>query len=787
MDIKILPLNDIWKFHLTDIPNAWKKDYNDSEWQSVSIPHDWSVSLPFSREYSSGTGYVAGGIGWYRGFFSLPESYRGKRILLSFDGISKNSQVWCNSYYKGFHPNGYTPFSYDITDDVVFGDELNEVSVRVDHTEISDSRWFTGAGITRKVTLLIMEPIHLNENGMFFSTPHVTMDEASLQFENEVINKTSADVSIILTNELFQKDGIKTGTFSTKLRIPALSSTIAVTKGILKCPKLWSVKLPYLYTVKTNITLSTGETYLCDTSDVGVRSIHFDPDMGFFLNGSSMKLKGVCVHHDAGALGAAVTKEVWVRRLLKLKTMGCNAIRMSHNPHMAELYDLCDRIGFLVIDEAFDEWEGPKNKWSTGHNVYPPRHEGYYHYFPDWHERDLTAMIKRDRNHPCVILWSIGNEIDYPNDPYCHPLFQTMTGNNDANKPAAEREYSPDRPNAERLSVLAKQLSEVVRQIDTTHPVTLAAAFPELSSQIGFLDHLDVAGYNYKEHLYEDSHRRFPNLPFLGSENSHSYEAWMAVTQNTYISGQFLWTGIDYLGEAHGWPARGSGAGILNLAAFEKPGYYRRMSFWTESAMAHLVTAPITETDGKKRPLLENWNYKTGEMIDVCCYTNLPDAELFLNGKSLGKHRRDFKTDGIYWQIPFSPGKLIVCATSDNASAEAKLETVYAPCLLALNLFEPPEEFSTDEPIIIQAEVSVLDCKNRLVITDSSLIHVSMENGTLIGLENGDISDCTEYTSPARRANRGHLLIYAKKEKPSMPMVVNIYSEALSPACLKID
>lgn len=270
-------------------------------------------------------------------------------------------------------------------------------------------------------------------------------------------------------------------------------------------------------------------------------------------------------------------------------------------------------------------------------------HQGYYEYFSQHHSEDLNAMILRDRNHPSVILWSIGNEIDYPNDPYCHPRFETMTGNNDANKPEEERRYNPDRPNAERLKDLAAMLAEEVRAIDVTHPVTLAAAFPELSSHLGFLDALDVAGYNYKEHLYEESHERFPQLPFLGSENSHSLEAWQAVTDNDYISGQFLWTGIDYLGEAQGWPYRASGAGLLTLAGFEKSGYYRRMSFWSESPMAHLATvraeaaaaAPCSEWI----PYLEYWNYREGEQVDVVCYTNLSRAELFLNGESLESGR----------------------------------------------------------------------------------------------------------------------------------------------------
>jgi beta-galactosidase/beta-glucuronidase len=364
--------------------------------------------------------------------------------------------------------------------------------------------------------------------------------------------------------------------------IPAGSSKVIVTKGTINDPALWSVENPNLYRLTTRIdAVSKDGCHYFDSYDqrVGIRKIQFDADKGFFLNDKPLKLKGVCVHHDAGCLGAAVPPEVWLRRLNYLKDMGCNAIRMSHNPHMPQVYDLCDALGFLVMDEAFDEWEGAKNKWSVGHNVYPPKHQGYFEDFPEWHERDLADLIKRDRNHPSIIMWSIGNEIDYPNDPYCHPMFTSMTGNNDNNKPKAERQYNPDKPNAERLSVIAAKLTRIVKACDTTRPVTAAAAFPELSAKIGFIDSFDVVGYNYKEQYYEDDHRNFPDKPFLGSENSHSYQAWKAVRDQEFISAQFLWTGIDYLGEAHGWPIHGSGAGVLSTAGFPKVSYYRRKSF----------------------------------------------------------------------------------------------------------------------------------------------------------------------------------------------------------------
>ncbi len=591
MDREIRKLCSGWRFHLGECEEAWYKGYDDRGWREVMLPHDWSIEAPFSKDYSSGTGYVRGGIGWYRLRFSLPEKYKGKCIRLVFDGIYKNSQIWCNSYYLGKRPSGYATFSYDISPFAVFGEEENEISVKVVHTDIADSRWFTGSGITRKVTLVAEETVHPKEYGCFFETVFVEEDgdslRADLRVTQEIVNRSGQAETVEIETVFLDADGTQVTSVKGTVELAAEAEGRLVLETALPNPKLWSCERPYLYSMQTWYRTKEAGRYLADTQKVGVRTFHFDADKGFFLNGVGQKLKGVCVHHDGGCLGAAMTAEVWQRRLALLKESGCNAIRCSHNPHMPELYDLCDAMGFLMMDEAFDEWENAKNKWSTGHNVYPPKHQGYYEDFPAWHEADLRAMVRRDRNHPSVILWSIGNEIDYPNDPYCHPMFETMTGNNDANKPAEEKRYDSNRPNAERLAAIAGRLVRLVKEEDTSRPVTLAAAFPELSSRLGFLDAVDVIGYNYKEPLYEEDHRRFPDKPILGSENGHSEEAWKAVAENEYISGQFLWTGIDYLGEAHGWPVHGSPAGFITTAGFKKPEFARRKQLWGGEEKEH--------------------------------------------------------------------------------------------------------------------------------------------------------------------------------------------------------
>lgn len=835
MDQAIMTLNEGWRFHYGDVPEAWYKGYNDQDWEEVVLPHDWSVHMPFRKEYSSGTGYLAGGIGWYRLRFSLPEEYRGKRIRIVFDGIYKNSRIWCNSYHLGKRPYGYSEISYDITDFVNFGDGVssadnqqqggqpafrngaqgspdNEITVQVTHTDLADSRWFTGSGIYRKVWLIAEEPLHPVLHGTQFRTVAVcgnacgatceVAESARIHIHSEFANDSEQDARLLVRFRLLAADGQEAAAWKSEMSLAAGETGEMQLDGAVENPRLWSVDSPYLYTLVTELAkipvdgnhpgadgLAEEELYdfwVAQTQTVGIRTAVFDPDEGFFLNGENLKLKGVCVHHDGGCLGAAMTREVWLRRLLKLKEAGCNAIRTSHNPHMPELYDLCDELGLLMMDEAFDEWENPKNKWSTGHNVYPPKHQGYAEDFPQWYEADLTTMIRRDWNHPSVILWSVGNEIDYPNDPYCHPDFQAMVGNNDADKPEAEMMYHPDKPDARRLAVIAARLANITRNLDGSRPVTLAAAFPELSSRIGFFDELDVVGYNYKEHLYEQDHARFPEKPFLGSENSHSYQAWRAVTDHPYISGQFLWTGIDYLGEAHGWPIHGSGAGLLDLAGNEKPAYYRRKAFWREKPYVCLLTAAISDDDtsaygstaqardAEWKDFQVSWNYRPGTQVGVFCFANVKNPELFLNGASLGTGVWNEEYGRYEWNVAFEPGilKVVAHGSSGEEISSYSLETSGPAAQVDVKVWEPKrleqsaemchKTMPSDE--IMQIEVSLLDAQGRLATVEDLTIRAEVKNGTLLGFENGDLADLTPYTENWRKTRKGRLVLYARPD-----------------------
>jgi hypothetical protein len=792
-----------WKFRLDSEGEPWRYDFDDQGWEEVVVPHDWAVSFPFSQKYSSGTGYLPGGLGWYRTAFRAAPVEKGRRVFIHFDGVYKHSQVWCNGYYLGGRASGFCGFSLDITHCLhQSGDNI--IALKVDHRDFADSRWYTGSGIIRKAYITFRGPVFIPRDSLVIEGRVLDQNEGAFAVSAEAVNDGATDLAG-LSAELAVA-GPEGGGGVSAIGLGGLAAgqrrSFTLEAKITE-PRLWSPESPNLYKITLDLSApAEGGLQKLHTAlpvRAGIRSIRFDPDQGFFLNGKSRKIRGVCVHDDAGCLGTALWPEVWRRRLEKLKAAGCNALRMSHNPHMDELYDLCDELGFLVMEEAFDEWEGCKNKWAQGHNVYPPVHQGYYEDFPLWHERDLADMVIRGRNHPSIILWSIGNEIDYPNDPYVHPLFQEMTGNNDASKPKAEMAYKPGKPNMERLKFLAAELTGIVKKYDKSRPVLAAAAFPELSSRIGFFDALDLIGYNYKEHLYPEDHRRFPQ-PILGSENGHSLAAWKAVEDNPFISGQFLWTGIDYMGEARGWPVRGSAAGLLDLGGYEKAAWYRRKSLWTGEPFVYLLTRPASNGGTGAPPgdrcegLFRSWNYPPGTLVEVICYTNLPGAELFCNNESRGLRERS-GPEYLSWELPFVRGGLRVEAAGDAGRARDSLQSTLPGVQIRLSLWRPrilpPGEEGPGESRyrIYQVEAEILDETGRLCAGEAPLVSVSLEGpGKILGLENGDLSDCSEYRAPRRRAYRGKLIIYVLAEKNREDgTILSARAEGFIPAHINLE
>lgn len=728
-------LNADWKFYPGDIPDADYMGYDDNGWQNVTIPHDWSVAFPFDKSNASGTGYLPGGTGWYRKHFILPDDIKGKRVRITFDGVYKHSRVWINSNYLGGRAYGYSAFTFDISDFVRGGE--NVICVRVEHEQVADSRWFTGSGIYRNVTLEITGKSCFEKDGIFIATKNIDDGNASLHIDYKTINCDETEFIIEASdgNWVASAEG-KDG--NAEITIPDA--------------KLWLPDLPNMYNLVCH-AFTDGVITDAVTIPFGVRTIKFDADKGFFLNGINMKLKGVCVHHDAGALGAAVPPAVWERRLKKFKAAGCNALRTAHNPPSTDLLDLCDRLGLLVMDEAFDEWEGTKNKWWQGHNVYPPKKYGYAEDFPLWHKADLEAMVLRDRNHPSVILWSIGNEIDYPNDPYVTPLFDEVLGNNDKGKPAQERRYDDKKPDAGRLTVIAKELVDIVHNIDTTRPVLSALSFPELSTRTGFADVLDASGYNYREHFYEEDHKRFPDRVIMGSENSHDPKAWAAVKDNDYICGQFLWTGIDFLGECIGWPSRISQAGMLDLCGNEKPLYYRRKALWTDEPFVKIAVSYGCKE--KTNTWSDKFCYKAedGEAVSVSCYTNADKVELFLNEKSLGAKTLSASDYGrVTWEIPFEAGTLTakVNGAADSLSTYSDAE--------AINI----TAYENDSDIV-QLELTLIDKDSNIVCDDEIIYCQLLGDGKILGIENGKHNDLTCYAEDYRSTYNGKAIVYIRK------------------------
>lgn len=772
--------NDGWKFFKGDVPNGQAIALNDATWRNVHLPHDFSIEGPFSEEWASSTGYLPGGIGWYRKSFDLTSEQQNKQVYIYFDGVYKNSEVWINGQYLGKRPNGYASFYYNITSYLKTKD--NVVAVKVDHIEFADSRWYTGSGINRNVYLIAAAPVHIDIWGVGFTTPSITAGHADVKVDVAIKNIRGKHQPLTLIAELISEDGKKVAGKSQKTIVVKSKEATEQLTFTVQQPRLWSPDHPALYALKTTILINGKVSDQVEES-VGFRYFSFDPDKGFSLNGERMKLKGVCFHDDAGALGSAVPRSVWERRLEILKDMGCNAIRMSHNPHQDYLYDLCDRLGFLVQDEAFDEWEAGKNKWIKGWNVGVPGKDGYSKYFEEWADIDLRDMILRNRNRASIIMWSIGNEIDYPNDPYSHEILNTGR-----NPQIYGRGYQPDHPPAKRLGEIASRLVSVVKQYDTTRPVTAALAGVVMSNTTTYPERLDIVGYNYQEYRYEEDHANYPARVIYGSENGKSIEAWKAVADNDFISAQFLWTAFDFIGEARSWPARSSGAGLIDMAGFPKPLYYYRKSLWSNDPVIFLSVAH-PEPDQRSRGFQRSsahWNWNAGDSVTVSCFTNCEEAELYLNGKSLGRAERAGRHDGVVtWKLLFERGELLVKGFNGGKKVtQHQLLTAEIPEQLKATADKNTIRANRDD--VAHIEVRISDKAGVLVPDATNEITVTVDGpGELIGLESGSLSSHEDYQSNRRQAVDGKLLAYIQAHRKGR-IKVRMTSPNLTPVEITI-
>jgi beta-galactosidase len=752
-------------FFKGDVAGAQNVAFDDADWRRLNLPHDWSIAGPFSQDHPGGPGsaYLPAGVGWYRRRFHLTEQEQGKKVFVEFDGVYKNSDVWINGQHLGFHPYGYTSFHHDLTPYLNDGDAENVLAVRVDNSTQPDARWYTGSGIYRHVWLLVTDELHIAHWGTYVTTP-VVSELAWVVIRTRVKNESATGRKVTLRATIADADGnvvgLDEGGKPTSISRPHPLRAGAEHEVLQRIrvgrPRLWSVQDPYLYRVHSE--LLDGDEIVDDyITPFGIRTIYFDADRGFLLNGQRVKINGVCLHHNGGCLGAAVPERVWERRLELLKAMGCNAIRTSHYPPAPELLDLCDRMGFLVMDEAFDEWEEGKEAY------------GYHDYFAEWAMEDLQGMLRRDRNHPCVVLWSVGNEI----------LEQT-------------------RP--EGVTML-KQLVDVVHREDPTRPVTLACdniAAP-LPTTEPFIALLDVVGYNYvdrwgerAERYYGIDRQRYPQRKMIGSENVSvggvrgeyglettgdwrwpPYHArmlraellWKFTRSHDYVAGDFMWTGVDYLGEAR-WPHKHSSSGVLDLCGFPKDGYYFYQSQWTDEPMLHLFPH-------------WTWPGREGEVIPVVCYTNCDSVELFVNGKSWGVKSFAFAHYGfdqskswaeqrfappvrattadlhLTWDVPYQPGTLRAVGKKDSEVACVQ-EIVTAGEPARIELVADREAIAADGRDVVHLAARVLDAAGNLApAADNPIIFEVEGEGSVIGVDNGNPASHEPFQANHRQAFNG--------------------------------
>jgi len=758
-----------WSFHLGEVAGGERPETDGAGWRRLDLPHDWSIEAEFRRELASSTGYLPGGIGWYRKSFAVRREKQGRRFMVEFDGVYRNSRVWLNGNLLGERPYGYSSFHYDLSGHLVYGGD-NVLAVRVEREEAADCRWYPGSGIYRHVWLTETGPVHVAPWGVFVTTPRVTSEKAAVRVKTRIANAAPDGAEIELATSIIGPSGAELAKTSARRRLGPGEEAEFEQETEIARPSLWSAETPVLYRAVTAVISGGRPADDCETV-FGIRTIAFEPDRGFLLNGVPTKMRGVCVHHDAGGLGAAVPDRVLERRIANLKALGCNAIRTSHNPMAPEFYDICDRLGLLVMDESFDEWSGGKNKWVVGWTKGEAGRFGYDRHFKEWGVRDVSDMVRRDRNHPCVVLWSVGNEIDYAGDPFTHEL-------NDNHDPAL--------PPASDLVRDAKPLIAAVKGLDTTRPVTVALANVRVSNAVGLADLFDVVGYNYQEKMYEADHSRYPKRVIVGSENGHGLAEWLAVKDSPYVCSQFLWTGIDYLGESHAYPSRGFASGLLDTCGFLKPRGCFREALWLDKPVLHLFACRPGEgrgPDGKREEQHAHWNWEgdARASIPVVAYSNCAQVELFVNGASLGARSPE---DGMFrWDVPYQAGELVGVGRNGADGVKAVLATAGDPVGIEAVSDRP----SLEAGGIAHVEIYLADDGGRRIAHADRAIEVSVAGaGALISFDNGDQSDMTPMKSGKRSTFRGRALAIVEAGRVKGELTLDVSGSGLKRASVRL-
>jgi beta-galactosidase len=744
-----LNFNADWYFYLGEIPGFYVPDFDDTDWRVLDVPHAWSVEGPFSKDNASASsgGYLPTGIGCYRKTFVLPKGSEGKRIKIRFDGVYMNSSVYVNGVYLGNRPYGFSTFEYDLTPHLKYNGGTNVIAVKVDNSLLNNSRWYTGSGINRNVHLFITEQQHFKSFATFFRTASISDGIARLKVDCEIISNNYEE-SKGIRFQRFPEDWEKViknaeikvllkdnngGIVNTSTDSRELSDYTSIKTSLefeVRNPILWSDKNPYLYTLELQLWI---EGRLIDTErqKVGIRTIEFNNTEGMLVNGKKVIVKGVCLHKCAGSFGTAVPKDVWRYRLEKLKEMGCNAIR-THGPVDPVFIDVCDEMGFYMMSEAFDEWN---NNWQYGWSEDPAGKltNTYHKFFNQWAETDLKDMVKRDRNHSSVIMYSVGNEV-------------------------------PDQRYANGVKTL-KKLINWAKEEDDTRMVTATCDWAPWANASGFLDSMDIAGYNYpdryfKEH-YREEHASYPDRILLGAENYETLENWLAVRDNPYVVGLFLWVGIDYLGESLNWPRRGWEWGLIDIASFEKTMYYYWQAFWSEKPMVHIAVNKKEKDTFQWRcyNVASHWNFNPGDVDTVFVYSNTEKVELFQNGKSLGEKKVNPDTYQAIYIIDYKKGELSAKAYKQKETvASHTLKTAGEPKQLSLKNERKSTTENKDGLIFLMLEVQ--DEKGtRCPFADNEITVEVSGKGELIGFDSGNQFSHELYKQNVRKAYQGRLLL----------------------------
>ncbi|WP_265445794.1 carbohydrate-binding protein [Acetivibrio straminisolvens] len=747
--------NEGWKFNKGDVSNGQSVNYNDSNWSDVTLPHDWSIFNSFNQwsPAGDGGGYLDGGIGWYRKTFTVPSNYSGKKVFIGFDGAYMNSQVWINGNFLGSRPYGYSSFEYDLTPYLNIGGK-NVIAVKINNNQ-PNSRWYSGSGIYRNVWLTVLDPVHVDYCGMFITTPKVSRDSATANVSTKVLNQSNSAKAVSLKTTIMDASGNQVASdISSTVNISAGSDNIFNQNITVSNPHLWAPDSPYLYMVQTEVIVDgkVADTY---RSTMGFRYFNFNSTTGFSLNGVNMKMKGVCLHHDLGALGAAVNYRAIERQLQIMKEMGCNAIRTSHNPPDPQVLEICDRLGLMVMDEAFDCWE-------TGKTA-----NDYHLYFKDWAKRDLQDFVKRDRNHPSVIMWSIGNEI-----------------------PEATVET-------------ATKLKNWVKEVDPTRPVTWGCFAINMGDETykRIASVLDLVGYNYFPFMYDQGRKEHPEWIMFGSETSsavrsrgvyktptnqniltdkdnqcssydNSVVAWgnsaessyYEINRRSYMFGEFVWTGFDYIGEPtpYKWPSKSSYFGIVDTCGFPKDIYYFYQSKWSDKPMVHI---------------LPHWNWSNGTTVEVWAYSNCDTVELFLNGTSLGV--KSMGNNGhVSWNVPWTPGTLRAKAVKGGTVVYDEVTTAGNPAKVRLK----PDRttIAADGKDLVFIETDIVDNNGVLVPTASNTVNFSISGpGVIVGVDNGNPASVEPYKANSRQAFSGKCLVIVQATKTNGTIIVTANSNGL--------